>query len=147
LHILPIHAFPINESQILQDNYDVQYDPSWQLLQITNQLLLNELTNLFAFNFLLFPLCHCQQQQQTTTAQQQQRTTAAQQPIRFISWSIGTVTETAAEQQPLKFITLMGTVTKTTTEQQPVKFIISLIGAVKQGCQTWLLITNNQDCN
>ena len=27
LHILPIHAFPINENQILQDKYDVQYAP------------------------------------------------------------------------------------------------------------------------
>jgi CHAT domain-containing protein len=48
LHILPIHAFPINESQILQDKYDVQYAPSCQLLQITKQRQLNELTNLFA---------------------------------------------------------------------------------------------------
>ena len=48
LHILPIHAFPINENQILQDKYDVQYAPSCQLLQITKQRQLNELTNLFA---------------------------------------------------------------------------------------------------
>jgi CHAT domain-containing protein len=47
LHILPIHAFPINENQILQDKYDVQYAPSCQLLQITKQRQLNELTNLF----------------------------------------------------------------------------------------------------
>jgi len=48
LHILPLHAFPINESQILQDKYDVQYAPSCQLLQITKQRQLNKLTNLFA---------------------------------------------------------------------------------------------------
>jgi CHAT domain-containing protein len=58
LHILPIHALPIDppqpllkkgESQlILQDKYDIQYAPSCQLLQITKQRPLNELTNLFA---------------------------------------------------------------------------------------------------
>ena len=37
LHILPIHAFPINESQILQDKYDVQYAPSCQILQKISQ--------------------------------------------------------------------------------------------------------------
>ncbi|WP_287753894.1 CHAT domain-containing protein, partial [Microcystis sp. M112S1] len=37
LHILPIHAFPINESQILLDKYDVQYAPSCQILQKISQ--------------------------------------------------------------------------------------------------------------
>ncbi len=52
LHILPLHALPINDNRwampILQDKYDVQYAPSCQLLQITKQRQLNELTNLFA---------------------------------------------------------------------------------------------------
>lgn len=58
LHILPIHALPINHSplnkggadneSILQDKYDIQYAPSCQLLQITKQRPLNELSNLFA---------------------------------------------------------------------------------------------------
>jgi len=33
LHILPIHAFPINKDQILQDKYNIQYAPSCQILQ------------------------------------------------------------------------------------------------------------------
>jgi CHAT domain-containing protein len=37
LHILPIHAFPINKNQILQDKYDVQYAPSCQILQKISQ--------------------------------------------------------------------------------------------------------------
>ncbi|MFM6220668.1 MAG: CHAT domain-containing protein, partial [Dolichospermum sp.] len=37
LHILPIHAFPINNNQILQDKYDVQYAPSCQILQKISQ--------------------------------------------------------------------------------------------------------------
>ena len=48
LHILPIHALPINKNYILQDKYDIQYAPSCQLLQITKQRPLNQLTNLFA---------------------------------------------------------------------------------------------------
>ncbi|MFM6077810.1 MAG: CHAT domain-containing protein, partial [Dolichospermum sp.] len=39
LHILPIHAFPINNNQILQDKYDVQYAPSCQILQKISQNL------------------------------------------------------------------------------------------------------------
>ncbi|MEA5534495.1 CHAT domain-containing protein [Crocosphaera sp. XPORK-15E] len=67
LHILPLHALPITNSplnkvstsnsplnkggwggSILQDKYDIKYAPSCQLLQITKQRPLNELTNLFA---------------------------------------------------------------------------------------------------
>ncbi|WP_013321074.1 DUF3110 domain-containing protein [Gloeothece verrucosa] len=58
LHILPLHALPIDLPQrllkkgepqlILQDIYDVQYAPSCQILQITQQRQLNDLTNLFA---------------------------------------------------------------------------------------------------
>ncbi|HAC65707.1 MAG TPA: hypothetical protein DCF68_19795, partial [Cyanothece sp. UBA12306] len=67
LHILPLHALPINNSplnkistsnyplskggqggSILQDKYNIQYAPSCQLLQITKQRPLNQLTNLFA---------------------------------------------------------------------------------------------------
>jgi len=52
LHILPLHALPINDNRwampILQYKYDVQYAPSCQLLQITKQRQLNDLTNLFA---------------------------------------------------------------------------------------------------
>ncbi|MGK7961228.1 CHAT domain-containing protein [Crocosphaera sp.] len=48
LHIFPLHAFPIDNNRILQDKYDIQYAPSCQLLQITKQRPLNQLTNLFA---------------------------------------------------------------------------------------------------
>nr|MDJ0728698.1 tetratricopeptide repeat protein [Crocosphaera sp.] len=48
LHILPIHALPIDNNCILQDKYDIQYAPSCQILQITKQRPLNQLTNLFA---------------------------------------------------------------------------------------------------
>ncbi len=48
LHILPIHALPINNNYILQDKYDIQYAPSCQLLKITKQRPLNQLTNFFA---------------------------------------------------------------------------------------------------
>ncbi len=48
LHILPLHALPIDDNCILQDKYDIQYAPSCQLLQITKQRPLNELTNFFA---------------------------------------------------------------------------------------------------
>ncbi|WP_052588136.1 tetratricopeptide repeat protein, partial [Microcystis aeruginosa] len=41
LHILPLHALPINHNQILQDKYDVQYAPSCQLFKITQQRQLN----------------------------------------------------------------------------------------------------------
>ncbi|MCA2703052.1 MAG: DUF3110 domain-containing protein [Microcystis sp. M179S2] len=37
LHILPIHAFPINKNQILQDKYNIQYAPSCQILQKISQ--------------------------------------------------------------------------------------------------------------
>jgi CHAT domain-containing protein len=48
LHILPLHALPIDDNRILQDKYDIQYAPSCQLLQIIQQPLLNELSSLFA---------------------------------------------------------------------------------------------------
>ncbi|MCZ8359335.1 MAG: CHAT domain-containing protein [Microcystis sp. LE19-388.1G] len=48
LHILPLHALPINHNQILQDKYDVQYAPSCQLFKITQQRQLNDLNSLFA---------------------------------------------------------------------------------------------------
>ncbi|MGK7887535.1 MAG: CHAT domain-containing protein [Crocosphaera sp.] len=48
LHILPLHALPIDDNCILQDKYDIQYAPSCQLLQITKQRPLHQLTNLFA---------------------------------------------------------------------------------------------------
>ncbi|GCA91007.1 hypothetical protein MiTa_04369 [Microcystis aeruginosa NIES-4264] len=58
LHILPLHALPINHNQILQDKYDVQYAPSCQLFKITQQRQLNDLNSLFAIqnpqNNLLF---------------------------------------------------------------------------------------------
>ncbi|WP_024971057.1 CHAT domain-containing protein, partial [Microcystis aeruginosa] len=58
LHILPLHALPINDNQILQDKYDVQYAPSCQLFKITQQRQLNDLNSLFAIqnpqNNLLF---------------------------------------------------------------------------------------------
>ncbi|TRV45360.1 MAG: DUF3110 domain-containing protein [Microcystis panniformis Mp_MB_F_20051200_S9] len=58
LHILPLHALPINQNQILQDKYDVQYAPSCQLFKITQQRQLNDLNSLFAIqnpqNNLLF---------------------------------------------------------------------------------------------
>ncbi len=49
LHILPIHAFPINKNQILQDKYDVQYAPSCQILQKISQTFHHsEFNKLFA---------------------------------------------------------------------------------------------------
>ncbi len=58
LHILPLHALPINHNQILQDKYDVQYAPSCQLFKITQQRQLNDLNSFFAIqnpqNNLLF---------------------------------------------------------------------------------------------
>ncbi len=48
LHILPLHALPIDNNYVLQDRYDIQYAPSCQLLQIIKQRQLNDLTNLFA---------------------------------------------------------------------------------------------------
>ncbi|MFM6518784.1 MAG: CHAT domain-containing protein, partial [Microcystis panniformis] len=49
LHILPIHAFPINKNQILQDKYDVQYAPSCQVLQkITQSIHHSNFNKLFA---------------------------------------------------------------------------------------------------
>jgi CHAT domain-containing protein/predicted LPLAT superfamily acyltransferase len=58
LHILPIHALPIDDNHILQDKYNVQYAPSCQLFKITQQRQLNDLISLFAIqnpqNNLLF---------------------------------------------------------------------------------------------
>ena len=48
LHTLPLHALPIDDNYILQDKYDIQYAPSCQLLQISKQRPLNQLSNLFA---------------------------------------------------------------------------------------------------
>ncbi|UXE61890.1 MAG: CHAT domain-containing protein [Woronichinia naegeliana WA131] len=48
LHILPIHAFPIEYNHILQDKYNVQYAPSCQLLQIQKQRRFNKLTRLLS---------------------------------------------------------------------------------------------------
>ena len=48
LHILPLHALPIDKNYILHDKYDIQYAPSSQLLQITQQRPLNKLNHLFA---------------------------------------------------------------------------------------------------
>ena len=49
LHILPIHAFPINKNQILQDKYNIQYAPSCQILQKISQTFHHsEFNKLFA---------------------------------------------------------------------------------------------------
>ncbi|TRT94379.1 MAG: tetratricopeptide repeat protein [Microcystis sp. M_OC_Ca_00000000_C217Col] len=49
LHILPIHAFPINKNQILQDKYNIQYAPSCQILQkITQTSHHSDFNKLFA---------------------------------------------------------------------------------------------------
>ena len=49
LHILPIHAFPINKNQILQDKYNIQYAPSCQILQKISQTSHNsDFNKLFA---------------------------------------------------------------------------------------------------
>jgi CHAT domain-containing protein/tetratricopeptide (TPR) repeat protein len=48
LHILPIHAFPINQDKVLQDKYTVQYAPSCQILKQIQQPKQNELIHLLA---------------------------------------------------------------------------------------------------
>ena len=48
LHILPIHAFPIDDRQILQDRYNVQYAPSCQLLQVAQTRHHRHFSKLFA---------------------------------------------------------------------------------------------------
>jgi CHAT domain-containing protein len=53
LHILPFHAFPIDNNLILQDQYDVKYAPSCQVLKIA------QLTPLKHFNT-VFVIQNCQ---------------------------------------------------------------------------------------